>query len=434
MAKSKRRLACEKVLAEGQAKIASADEQSKQLISLLRCIVEKPDSARVDAWGDQADEIIEGCVRAENDAVLETAVDALRWEGRLDAAEELESAIEVAACMTYHQVGDIEACLSLFAIPVILLATNPVGAAGQTALGERPLQRLIASIQEHGLLDSEPRLFLMPHLYSHEEIRALPPSKLAKLGARMIAHLDGERRCADAELGICRTVKDPIEAKGGTLDGVLTYSLGYLIGGVIGDDFLTPGEVRYTDDGYRKAQQEMDMKSAKWTEVASEMLREALGGEASGIESTMVGGPDTAISAFRQGETDYQNSRFQVEITDTMEKRGLDGEDSAALLAFGLNADEQSAEIRMSLLSKEDNSLVGGFLRPLLAHERPEDVGEDIVDIIQALGVRQFNFVPGMQEFTSCECCGEPNFLVPGIDDEVETAAMGHHRGSRTLH
>lgn len=268
-----------------------------------------------------------------------------------------------------------------YAIPIVMCVEPGVGFPDKLKDMD-----ICKTIREYDLIGRNPSLFLHNEYLCLDDI-SLSPSKRSLL-TRDLFNMYEDLTNTPKSLR-----RNPVK------EGGQQCKLRFLVGIVVADLDET---VLYSKDMEAYASSRAD-----WT-----LMMESYLAEQTGIAAIICGAPGVLDLAVREGMSMFKEVSLRMKATmivnELAEKRSI----CRSIMSMHQNKDER--EIRISFLDSQNN-LVGGYAWDVLTSDDAIDVSGLIHSTIKGAGVDEVVVVDDIMPITTCECCGEPDFLtMPG--------------------
>lgn len=362
------------------------------------------DAAERRAW-----RIISQCIETQDDATL---ANGLGQTTEIDAHEFLWQQINFFAStlLLQERRTGTPVLAELFAIPVLLTDETPFTPPERLAgIGE--LRRLA---RRRGLLNHRnDRLFLLPQLFTQEELAQLPWSELYIATAAMSRPLlhpagGGEKRTPPA-LPLSRVTAPPTAGD---------VHLRFIVGSVIFNPELADMPLLREENGDQYLH---------WCEDLAGFLRQTPRMQVTLFKPALI--PEALV----QGQTQARLHTLQTELAQALTVTETDADCLSVYITVHGESDAAVKEFRMAAYAWDDaEEQVFAYVWQMAPHENPNEVAGHLCSLFEAAGVVNLFVIGEVLPDDRCDCCGGPLFRGPMETDEAQEAAI--HPGPRLLH
>jgi len=381
------------------SKEAVLREQVADLHALAQLVAHEQDHAELGARETRLGVMVTEYLAHGGDAVLEGAMEKAELALDADTAGELGHQIEYAS--EWQELGALsngQACEArLIAIPVIL---PDVRLLDHGRLPENAATaELVESLRVHGLVAPSQGLTLVKYLYHPDELDALPPSSVFKFCQQLAL---AERN--DVNPGAGWTPTAPGSAISIEPVAGLRYLVGTVAGPVTADSLLDPAD--------------QIVESAKmdaWRSHAAKLVQDAFTqahGDLWKGRPVQVHAISSFFAARRTGEVLYKGLDTLSALLGVLQSTGIAAAKVSSVVAPYIMEDE-TVSVVASLSSQFDGSVLGSTEYPVSAFELLDDALNEVHAILIAQGIGQVAVSDALTKLERCECCGDPEYLVP---------------------
>lgn len=362
------------------------------------------DAAERRAW-----RIISQCIETQDDATLASG---LGQTTEIDAHEFLWQQINFFAStlLLQERRTGTPVLAELFAIPVLLADAAPFTPPARLP-GMGDLRRLA---RRRGLLNNRnDRLFLLPQLFTREELAQLPWSGLYTATAALSRQLlhpagSGEKHSLPA-LPLSRATAP---ATAGNVH------LRFIVGSVVFDPDLADMPLLREENGdqYRN-----------WCEDVAGFLRQSPRMQVTLFKPALI--PEALV----QGQMQVRLHALRAALAEALAVTETEADCLSVYITVHGESDAAIKEFRMAAYAWDDaEEQVFTHVWEMAPHENPNEVAGDLCSLFEAAGVVNLFVLGEVLPDDRCDCCGGPLFRGPmETDDAPETMI---HPGSRLLH